>query len=187
MSQVTAADLIRDLNQLDEHPRVEAKTGSELGKSALQTVCAFANEPRLGGGYLLFGVSVADDLFGSRYEPVGVPDADKLQTDLASQCASVFNRAIRPELWTELVDEKVLVGAFIPESPAGHKPVYFTAQGLPRGAFRRIGSADQRCTEDDLLVFYSNRQQHTFDGAPNARCGTERTRSRCPRRLSARA
>lgn len=166
MSQVSAAALLRDLNQLDEHPRIEAKTGSEMGKSALQTVCAFANEPRLGGGYLLFGVSAADDLSGRRYAAVGVSDADKLQSDLASQCASVFNRTIRPELWTEIVDGKVLVGGYIPESPTGHKPVYFTAQGLPRGAFRRIGSADQRCTEDDLLVFYSNRHQQTFDSAP---------------------
>lgn len=166
MSQVTAAALLRDLNQLDEHPRIEAKTGSEMGKSALQTVCAFANEPRLGGGYLLFGVSATDDLSGRRYATVGVSDADKLQSDLASQCASVFNRTIRPELWTEIVDGKVLVGGYIPESPTGHKPVYFTAQGLPRGAFRRIGSADQRCTEDDLLVFYSNRHQLTFDSAP---------------------
>ena len=158
--------LLRDLNQLDEHPRIEAKTGSELGKSALQTVCAFANEPRLGGGYLLFGVSGARDLAGTRYQVVGVPDPDKLQSDLASQCTSAFNRVIRPEIWTEMVDGKLLVGAYVPESPAGHKPVYFTNQGLPRGAFRRIGSADQRCTEDDLLVFYSNRQQQTFDSVP---------------------
>lgn len=166
MGQVSAADLLRDLNQLDEHPKIEAKTGSELGKSALQTVCALANEPRLGGGYLLFGVRAASDPRESRYEAVGIPDADKLQGDLASQCASVFNRPIRPELWTELVHGKLLVGAYVPESPAGHKPVYFANQGLARGAFRRIGSADQRCTEDDLLVFYSDRHQQTFDATP---------------------
>ena len=166
MGQVSAADLLRDLNQLDEHPRIEAKTGSELGKSALQTVCALANEPRMGGGYLLFGVRAAGDRRENRYEAVGIPDADKLQADLASQCASVFNRAIRPEMWTELVDGKLLVGAYVPESPAGYKPIYFASQGLPRGAFRRIGSADQRCTEDDLLVFYSDRHQQTFDGTP---------------------
>ena len=30
------------------------------------------------------------------------------------------------------------------------KPVYLRATGLPSGAFRRIGSTDQRCTDDDL-------------------------------------
>jgi ATP-dependent DNA helicase RecG len=166
MAQVTAASLLDELNQLDEHLRIEAKTGTELGKSALQTVCAFANEPRLGGGYLLFGAAGTDEPSGRRYEAVGVPDPDKLQADLASQCASVFNRAIRPEVWTEPVDGRVLVCAFVPESPSGHKPIYFQAQGLPRGAFRRIGSVDQRCTEDDLLVFFSDRGQQTFDQTP---------------------
>ncbi|HYW13641.1 MAG TPA: ATP-binding protein [Longimicrobium sp.] len=166
MPHATTIELLRDLNQLDEHTRIEAKTGSELGKSALQTVCAFANEPRLGGGCIVFGIAATDDLFGRRYQPVGVPDPDKLQADLASQCASVFNRAVRPEMWTETVDDKVLVSVYVPESPPAHKPLYFQAQGLPRGAFRRIGSADQRCTEDDLLVFYSDRQQQTFDQAP---------------------
>ncbi len=163
MAQVTAADLLRDLNQLDEHPRIEAKAGSELGKSALQTVCALANEPRLGGGYLVFGVTASHGPSGRRYDATGVPDADKLQADLASQCASVFNRAVRPEVWVEVVGGKTLVCAYVPESPAAHKPVYFQAQGLPRGAFRRIGSADQRCTDDDMLVFFSEQQQQTFD------------------------
>jgi ATP-dependent DNA helicase RecG len=27
---------------------------------------------------------------------------------------------------------------------------------LPRGAFRRISSSDQHCTEDDLHIFYNN-------------------------------
>lgn len=130
---MTAADLLRDLNQLDEHPRVEAKTGSELGKSALQTVCAFANEPRLGGGHLLFGVSATDHENGRQYHAAGVPEPDKLQADLASRCASMFNHPVRPEMWVEVVDGNTLVGAYIPESPSAHKPIYFQAQGLPRG------------------------------------------------------
>src|SRR3712207_1841283 len=80
MAPVTAAKLLRDLNDLDEHPRAEAKTGSEPGKSVLQTVCAFANEPRLGGGHIVFGVaSRHDENGGRRYAAVGVPDPDKLQ------------------------------------------------------------------------------------------------------------
>ena len=34
---------------------------------------------------------------------------------------------------------------------------------MPRGAFRRIGSTDQQCTEDDLTVFYQGRQIESFD------------------------
>ena len=51
----------------------------------------------------------------------------------------------------------------VPEAQPQDKPVFFKSQGLPRGAFRRIGSTDQRCTEDDLAVFYQGRQQASFD------------------------
>jgi ATP-dependent DNA helicase RecG len=35
--------------------------------------------------------------------------------------------------------------------------------GPAKGALRRIGSTDQRCTDDDLAVFYQGRQQESFD------------------------
>ncbi|HEX8450652.1 MAG TPA: ATP-binding protein [Longimicrobium sp.] len=166
MTHPTCADLLRQLNELDEHPRVEAKTSSQAGKSTLQTVCALSNEPGLGGGYLLLGVERTPDLFDREYRAVGIADPDKVQADLASQCASMFNRIVRPEMWSEVVDGEVLVGVFVPEVPAGDKPIHFSAQGLPRGAYRRIGSSDQKCTEDDLLVFYHGRQHQTYDLTP---------------------
>src|SRR5690606_544360 len=43
------------------------------------------------------------------------------------------------------------------------KPIYFKAQGLPRGAFRRIGSTDQHCNEEDLIALYQSRQLESFD------------------------
>lgn len=43
------ADLITQLNQLGELEKIEAKTAEkQIGKSILETVCAFANEPDLG-------------------------------------------------------------------------------------------------------------------------------------------
>ena len=53
---MTALELLQSLNLLDETERIEAKRASESGKSLLETVCAFANEPGLGGGWLLLGV-----------------------------------------------------------------------------------------------------------------------------------
>jgi ATP-dependent DNA helicase RecG len=47
--------------------------------------------------------------------------------------------------------------AFVPEADAHDKLVYIDARGLPKGAFRRIGSTDQRCTDDDLTVFFQGR------------------------------
>ena len=50
---MTALELIESLNLLDENEHIEAKRASEAGKSILETICAFANEPGLGGGWLL--------------------------------------------------------------------------------------------------------------------------------------
>lgn len=58
---MNAQELLESLNVLDEHERIEAKRAREIGKSVLETVCAFANEPNLGGGWLLLGVA-RDDL-----------------------------------------------------------------------------------------------------------------------------
>lgn len=53
---MTALELLESLNLLDENEHIEAKRASEAGKSILETICAFANEPGLGGGWLLLGV-----------------------------------------------------------------------------------------------------------------------------------
>lgn len=43
------SDYLALLNTLDENERLEAKRGSVIGPSVLETVCAFANEPGLQG------------------------------------------------------------------------------------------------------------------------------------------
>ena len=53
------AEILEQLNRLDEGTRVEAKRG--FGKEALHTISAFANEPGLDGGTLVFGVVASDD------------------------------------------------------------------------------------------------------------------------------
>jgi ATP-dependent DNA helicase RecG len=148
----SATELLRELNTVDESPGIEAKLASEAGKSLLETVIAFANEPGLGGGYLLLGVGHISGVGQTRYQSVGVADPDKLQSDLASQCASMLNIPLRPQMRTEGVDGKTVLVVFVPEAATLDKPVYLKATGLPRGAFRRIGATDQRCTDDDLWV-----------------------------------
>jgi ATP-dependent DNA helicase RecG len=158
---VPIGDLLQQLNSLGEDARIEAKAARQSGPSILETICAFANEPNLGGGYLLLGV-VYDDS-ADEYVVEGVANPEKVQADVASQCASAFNRPLRPILWTEEVEAKPVIGIFVPESQPQEKPLYFRNQGLPRGAFRRIGTTDQRCTEDDLLVFYQDQRHGTYD------------------------
>ena len=159
----SAKELLEELNTLDEHVSVEAKTASEAGRSLMETVCAFANEPDLGGGYIICGVAAATDAFWPVYEAVGVTEPDKVQQEIATQCATTFNIPIRPTITVEQLGTRNVIVVFVPEVGAHEKPVHFKNQPLPQSARRRIGPTDQRCTEDDLIVFYQGRQGQTYD------------------------
>lgn len=156
-------ELLERLNLSDECSDLEAKKASEIGKSLLETVCAFSNEPGLGGGYLLLGVEKEDEtisLFPS-YVVTGVPQdkLDQIQLDLANQCAENFNIPVRPNIVVETTAEgTTAIVVFIDELSTEQKPLYLKSKGLPQGAYRRIGSADHKCTEDDLVIFYQGNE-----------------------------
>lgn len=156
-------DIIERLNNSDESTTIEAKKGSAIDKSIMETVCAFSNEPDLGGGTIVLGVIREEHLLFPQYTVVGVQNIDQLQLDLASQCASMFNIPVRPEVDVETTNGVNVLKISIPELHISQKPLYFKNEGLPRGAFRRIGSSDQRCTDDDMMLFYA--QTETFDSA----------------------
>ena len=159
----TAQELFEELNSYDESVRIEAKKASEVGRSIMETICAFSNEPDLGGGYVLLGAirKGFDENGLPHYEPENIANPDKIQTDIANQCASVFNMRIRPQIETDVVDGKTVVVVKVDEAPASQKPICFEKRGLPYGAYRRIGPSDQKCSEDDMPVFYSSAE--SFD------------------------
>ena len=160
---MTGQDLLERLQLLDETERIEAKAGSDIGKSVLETLCAFTNEPNMGGGWLLLGVVREEMALFPGYVVEGIEHAERVGADLATQAAGMFNQPLRLDIRTELLDGKVVLVVFVPEAAPQDKPIYFKAQGLPRGALRRIGSTDQRCTEDDLVALYQARQVESFD------------------------
>ncbi|MEI6891392.1 MAG: ATP-binding protein [Pontiella sp.] len=158
-------ELLKELNAIDEHPKLEAKACSsgDLGSSFYETVCAFSNEPSMAGGRLILGVQRDESDFFGGYEVVGVKNPDKLQLDIASGCAERFNVPLRPRITGEEIQGKVVLVVEVDERPNSDKPVYFKKQGLPRGAWRRIGSSDQRCSEEDMVVFYGDRRGESHD------------------------
>jgi ATP-dependent DNA helicase RecG len=147
----------------DESVMIEAKAGSEVGTSVQETISSFANEPGRGGGYLILGIGRVEMALFPTYEVIGVPDSDKLQSELATQCRTVFNCTVRPDISVEVVRGRTVVVVFIQEVQPSEKPVFIQRIGLPRGAFRRIGSTDQHCTDDDIQLFYQQRSHQSFD------------------------
>lgn len=155
--------LIEELNQTDEHQHIEAKRGTEAGAAVMKTVSAFSNEPGLGGGYILFGLKRDETTLFPSYDVVGVDDPDQLSADLSTQCRDMLNRPVRPQIETQIVEGEPIVGVEVPEADANDKPVYLKGEGLPGGAYRRISSTDQSCTDDDLLALFQERQNESHD------------------------
>ena len=114
----------------------------------------------------MLGVSRSQQggLFGANYDVVGVANPDQIQSDLASQCATLFNRPLRPRITVDQLEGKPVLVVFVPELPPTDKPLFVKKLGLPRGAFRRVGPTDQHGTEDDLVVLYQNHDVEGYDG-----------------------
>lgn len=154
----TAKELFAELNSFDENRRIEAKSASAVGKSMMETVCAFANEPGLCGGYLLLGAKRTGMAEDGRpvYEPENIENTDKVQSDFVAMCNSMFNVRIRPIINVEEYLGKTVIIVKIEELPESQKPAYFAKRGLPEGAFRRIGPSDEKCSEEDMYLFYQS-------------------------------
>ena len=164
ISQKSAAELISDLNVADETDHLEAKAMGDLkvGHSVFETICAMSNEPDLEGGTILLGVEKENLLF-PLYTASGVDDPDKISSELVTGCASIFNSTVRPNIQVQIVDGRAILKVDIHELPSHLKPLYFTKMGLPKGAFRRIGASDVKCTDEDLLTLYKGKQSSSFD------------------------
>jgi ATP-dependent DNA helicase RecG len=151
----SAEELLEQLRTSDESSSIEAKRGRDIGSSVLETACAFANTPGLGGGYILLGVAVDAEEDPPTYQVVGVSDPDKLQKDLVSNCRNgTFNQPLHVEVTTERLEGCNVVAAFVAELPPASKPAYFVKLGLPKGAFLRRGSVDVKCTDAELRALY---------------------------------
>lgn len=168
---MTIDEAINLLNTVDESDTLEAKSStSQPGKSFWETVCAFSNTSGLGGGHILCGLRKDEQRLWPSYTVVGVSDPDQFLADVASGCANpnLFSRPVRVSTRTKVVNDKHVVMVSVPESSATNKPLFLKKHGLPSGAFIRVGSADVRCTEEDIATFMSDRDsydQKSVDGA----------------------
>ena len=163
MDSMDFNELFSILQNSDETDRIEAKTASHgIGKSFLETVCALSNEPDLGGGYILLGITHGEAP-DAKYIVTGVSDLDKLKNEITSQCRQCFNIPVRPVLKVIQHTQGPVLLVYVPEINSHEKPIFLTSKGVEEGAYRRIGSSDQVCTREDLDLLYQLRSKKKYD------------------------
>ncbi|WP_248769415.1 RNA-binding domain-containing protein [Pseudomonas sp. MWU12-2345] len=146
--------LFDELRLLDEHPRIEAKRAGQVGSSIMQTLCAFANEPGLGGGYLLLGVCEPDELH-DKFWLDGVTDIDKLLNDTQVNCREQFEAPIPVQCEAVVLEGKRIIAVYVPELDAAAKPCVFKGKFDSKnkrktGVWRRGLNGDYECSQQEL-------------------------------------
>lgn len=154
LSEYSAESLLEQLRQLDECQRIEAKRGSDIGSSVMQSVCAFANEPGLGGGYLLLGISEPDEQHEHFYVS-GVSNTDQLLGALQANCRDQFEQIIPIEAQAVSVEGQTVIVVFVPELDPVAKPGTFKGRFDSKnkrktGVWRRGLNGDYECTQVDI-------------------------------------
>jgi ATP-dependent DNA helicase RecG len=139
--------------ELDDVEVKAARGGTP--KRLYEALSAFAN--RTGGGVLLFGLNEAAD-----FAIVGVGDSQRLQEEVG-HIATDMEPPLRPQFTVDEIDGRPIVAAVIDEVPAAQKPCFYKPQGLPRGAFLRVGNTDRQMSEYEVFLYLSGRGQPRED------------------------
>jgi len=147
----SAQVLFDELCAHSESSRIEAKAGTSIGSSVMQTVCAFANEPGLDGGYLLLGISEEKGQFSIS----GVDNVDRLLQELDNNCRSQFERPVAISAKVETLGGKNVIVVYVPELLPASKPCIFKGKfdkhnKRQTGIWRRGPNGDYECSQDQL-------------------------------------
>ncbi len=107
MKTYSAQELYNLLIQADESVWIEAKGHGDTNQSLMESVSSFSNDPGLGGGYILYGIAENKGANGKeRFLIEEIVDCDKIQSDISTQCASLFNLPVRPKIDIEQLEGK---------------------------------------------------------------------------------
>lgn len=153
MQKEDVIKLIENLQrQKCELQSVELKEASKGCPTRLyDTLSSFSNQD--GGGVLLFGVSEVKG-----YEVVGVYDAQDLQHKVAEQCKQM-EPPVRPLFTVADVNGKTVVTVEVPGVEVADRPVYYKGVGRIKGAFIRVGEADEPMSEYEIYSYDAYRRR----------------------------
>lgn len=154
--------LWQKLQQSAENSQLEAKeiTSHKIGEKVLESISAFSTT---NDGHILFGIKEIIIEGGRAYELKGVKDPDEIMRQIASAAKVDFSTPLDLTINSETIDGKVIIGIFIPEVSKLQKPIFIKKGHLRDGAFKRVGSSNQKLTQEDIERYYQERQTTIFD------------------------
>ena len=78
-----------------------------------------------------------------------------MQKQVTALCTNSMEPKIRPEFLPIIYDNKRLLAVKINEIPQNQKPCYYKNAGLSKGAYIRVGDADELMTEYEIYSLQS--------------------------------
>jgi ATP-dependent DNA helicase RecG len=151
--------VIRVRKQKAESQTIELKAAHKgTPKRLYDTLSSFSNQDS--GGIIIFGIDEKKD-----YAVVGVYDAQDLQKRVTAQC-NQMEPPVRALFTLTEIDGVWVCSAEIPSIAYTQRPCYYTGVGRVKGAYIRVGDADQLMTEYELYSFEAFRKHLHDDERP---------------------
>lgn len=135
-----------------EMQTVELKSANKGCPTRLyDTLSSFANQDE--GGIIIFGL---DETKG--FAVVGVYDAQDLQKRVTEQCNQMFPQ-VRALFTVCEFGDKLVVSAEIPGLDVAERPCFYRGAGRLRGAYIRVGDADEPMSEYEVYSYDAFRKR----------------------------
>lgn len=135
-----------------EMQTVELKAANKGCPTRLyDTLSSFANQDE--GGVIVFGI---DERKG--FDVVGVYDAQDLQKKVTEQC-NQMSPCVRALFTVCEIDDKVIVSAEIPGLDVAERPCFYRGAGRLKGAYIRVGDADEPMSEYEIYSYDAFRKR----------------------------
>ena len=134
-----------------ETQTIEVKAAhSGCPKRLYDTLSSFSNQDS--GGVILFGI--AED---SGFTPVGIYDTQDLQKQVTAQC-NQMEPPVRAIFTLAELEGVTICSAEIPSVDLSERPCYYKGAGRVRGAYIRVGDADEPMTDYEIYSYEAFRR-----------------------------
>lgn len=153
MQEQELKTLVQDiLRQKTEKQTIELKAcHNGFPKRIYDTLSSFSNQD--GGGIIIFGVAEAED-----FEIVGVYDVVDAQKKAMEACGQMEPK-VRAVFTCCEIDGKMVLSAEIPGVDISQRPVFYAGVGRIKGAYVRVGDADEPMSEYEIYSYEAFRRR----------------------------